>query len=422
MAYYDTFMSITKPLNEQWKDSLQELVDMEFENSSTYTDRLEEEITFGSFKFRKIRARVTSLIDSKTGQRVNDDYKKIIYPNIDYKAKLGTRYKLDNNIWIVSSTDVLSAQTSSVYIKRCNNTLNTQNEFGELHQEPCYIDYKVTETQIFRNDKLDVPSGRIFVQCQLNEYTKKIKNDDRFIFGEDVYKVRERSKFDQSETMNRNSAYLLSFYCDLDADNLAEDNKELGIANYKKYKFSIDCDSALSNIMGYTSNVNAILNATVEGKPYDVVAKLKYESTNPTIATIDSETGDYRFNTVGKCEFIITSSDIPSLRHIISVDVVSFVKDNYEVIVKPNTTYIPLNETINYTIFEYNNDTKLNTIFDIYIDTDLTKIPNRNYIFNKNENGFKITNLKLSNYPVVVKYKNLRTNEIASLNIELGGL
>ena len=47
---------------------------MEFDDSSTVQDDIEEEIEFGTLEFRHIRARVTTLIDVKTGQRDGDNF------------------------------------------------------------------------------------------------------------------------------------------------------------------------------------------------------------------------------------------------------------------------------------------------------------------------------------------------------------
>lgn len=164
MSYYSNFVITNKNPKQKWKDGLQALVDKEFTNASSFTEDVEEEIEFGSLEFKPINVRVNSLVDAKTGQRINDDYKKIIFPDLDYQPVIGTRYRFDNNIWIVFSTDNVKTDTSAVYVRRCNNTMNTQDKYGNIHREPCYIDYKVTENQLFRNYSIDIPSGRIWIK------------------------------------------------------------------------------------------------------------------------------------------------------------------------------------------------------------------------------------------------------------------
>ena len=150
MAYYDSFIAINKSPRESYKEQLQEVVNQLFINAPTYYEDVEEEDSFGSQTYHKINVRVNNLVDAKTGQRVNDDFKKLIFEDIHYMPPIGTRYKFNNNIWIVFSTDNVKTDTASVYVRRCNNTLNTQDEYGNIHQEPCYVDYSLTETQIFK--------------------------------------------------------------------------------------------------------------------------------------------------------------------------------------------------------------------------------------------------------------------------------
>lgn len=95
--------------------------------------------------------------------------------------ELGTRYRFDNNIWMVFSTDNIKTDTSSAYLRRCNNVLTIEDKYGNIHQEPCYIDYKITESQLFKEWTLDVPQGRIYVTCQLNQHTQDVDINKRYI-------------------------------------------------------------------------------------------------------------------------------------------------------------------------------------------------------------------------------------------------
>ena len=131
MPYYDTFMNVNKHPAQRWRNQLQDTVDKVFENASTWWDDVWEEKEFGSDAletittneekrkelFNKIDIRITSLVDAKTGQRVNDDYKKLIYKDLDYKPKLGQRYFFDDNIWIIYSRDNIRKSSSSAYVR-----------------------------------------------------------------------------------------------------------------------------------------------------------------------------------------------------------------------------------------------------------------------------------------------------------------
>ena len=192
MAYYDGFMACNHARPKQyWKEQLQEMVNQEFENSSTVQYDIEEEVAFGTLEFKTLsECRITTLVDAKTGQRVNDDYKRIIFKDLTKMPELGTRYRFDNNIWMVFSTDNIKTDTSSAYLRRCNNVLTIEDKYCNIHQEPCYIDYKITESQLFKEWTLDVPQGRIYVTCQLNQHTQDVDINKRYIFNDNVYKVK----------------------------------------------------------------------------------------------------------------------------------------------------------------------------------------------------------------------------------------
>ena len=413
MAFYDTFVKTNDSPKKQWKDGLRELVNEEFTNTSTFYTDVEEEIEFGTLKFRPIRVRVNTLVDAKTGQRINDDYKKIIFPILDYHPEIGTRYRFDNNIWIVFSADNIKTDTSAVYVRRCNNTINTQDKYGNIHREPCYIDYKVTENQIFRNYSIDVPSGRIYVQCQLNKYTNKINVNDRFIFGDDAYKVRERSKFDRRYTFDDTSARSLSFYADY--DNLdANDNVELGIANYREYNYHIESISNIINVAGFSGNIDY----KVYLDDIDVQEKVVWMSDNTNIAEI-TEDGKFTLKNNGSCVFTGKMLNKEDVFVIVNVTVTSNFMDLFETVLTPTTEYIKLNQTESYSVYEYNNHTITDTKFDI----KCYDVPQKHYIFNSDGNNFSITNLKPC-YDTLLKvvYINLRTQEENEFYIELGGL
>lgn len=414
MSFYDNFVKTNKSPKEQWKDGLQELVNQQFTNASTFYTDVEEEIEFGTLEFKKINVRVNTLVDAKTGQRINDDYKKIIFPDLNYHPDIGTRYRFDDNIWIVFSADNIKTDTSAVYVRRCNNTMNTQDEYGNIHKEPCYIDYKVTENQIFRNYSIDVPSGRIYVQCQLNQYTKDINVNDRFIFGSDPYKVRQRSKFDRRNTFDDKSAKYVSFYADY--DNLDEnDNIKLGIANYREYYYHIESVESIRNIVGFSDNIIATVYLDDEAKPEE---KIVWESDNLDVAQI-TEDGNFTLVNTGSCTFTGRMANKNTVTTTINVIVEESLPDSYVTILTPTTDYIRLNQTEHYSVYEYNNYNITDTKFDI----KCYDIPQRNYKFNTDGNNFEITNLKTCDDILLrVVYTNLRTQKSKTLYVELGGI
>ena len=332
MNYYDTFLRGTRYPKEKWHDGLQAAVDKVFINASTYQENIvEEEIEFGTLEFKPIQCRVVSLVNATTGQRVNDDYKKIIFPDLQYKPQLGSRYRFENNIWIAFSTDNILSSTASVYIRRCNNTLNIEDKYGNIHREPCYIDYKVNETQLQRTSDMEVPSGRLQVQCQYNKYTENIEINNRFLFGRSAYKIRSCSDYDRRNTFDSNSAKLLSFYIDYDSAS-KDDRFDLGVANYMQYNYVINTNvNNISNIVGYAGKIKS--EVVLDNKKLN--EEVMWFSDNSNIATIDAE-GNFVFNKTGSCFFIAKMKNNPEIQKKISVSVVEVLADKSEILVSPS--------------------------------------------------------------------------------------
>ena len=113
MSYYDSFVAVNGEPARKWEERLQELTKKRFSNASTFWEDIEEENQFGTQRYHTISARITSLVDAHTGQRVNDDYKKIIFPDLSYEPALATRYRFNNNVWIVFSTGNIRSATSA---------------------------------------------------------------------------------------------------------------------------------------------------------------------------------------------------------------------------------------------------------------------------------------------------------------------
>jgi hypothetical protein len=401
---------------------IQELVNYQFDNASTYYTNIEEEIAFGTLEFRTISARINTIIDAKTGQRVNDDYKKLIFQDLTYNPELGSRYRFDDNIWIVFSTDNLRTDTSSVYIRRCNNTINTQDEYGNIHREPCYIDYKVTETQPFREYSLDLPSGRIEVKCQSNDWTSGININDRFMFGGSTYKIRECHRYDGTKIVDGEYfAPLVSFYADYD-EVAPDDNRKLEIANYRRFNYDVIFLNEISGNIGDSGKINYFVSLNGSKTNMGVT----FESTDNNIIDMRPD-GNYTVVGSGECDIVARIENVndfskiinfnKSIRKAKSVNGVS--NSEYKDILEPDITAIKLNKTQSYNIYEYKNGIAQDTTFDIRC----YDAPENNYFFKTDGNNFSITNLKTTNdYLLRVVCTNNRTSEDTTIYIKLGGL
>lgn len=414
MAYFDTFMKVNKAPSEDMQIQMQEVVNEQFSVASSFYTDIYQETDFGKLNFVRIDARINSIIDSKTGERVSDDFKKIIFQDLSFKPKLGSRYKFENNIWIVYSTDNVKSNTSSAYLRRCNNTMNTQDAYGKVHSEPCYIDYKPTKTSVLEYQEMTVPYTKQVLYCQLNKWTKNLGINDRFVFGSDAYKITDRVKFNRTETFNNNTLNLVRCY--MDYDNLNEyDNVELGIANYQMPEYSIEVRSKILGKIGDVGTLSAkvLLNNKVTSE------SVYWYSQNSNVVTIDKNTGAYQLLTDGETTISVTMINNESYKNVISVSVSATVPEEYANVIDPDIRYIKTDGNQQYSVFETKNGTKNNTLFDI----TTSGVSNKFYdiIINGNEFSVHCKGRNRDNL-LFVNCKNLRDYSVVSIPIELGGL
>lgn len=418
MAFFDDFLACNDARPKTfWDEGLQELVNQEFDNASTVQYDIEEEKSFGSMEFEIVKeCRITTLVDAKTGQRVNDDYKKIIFRDLHKTPEIGTRYRFDNNIWMVFSTDNIRTATSSAYLRRCNNVMATEDKYGNIHEEPCYIDYKITESQLFKEWTMDVPQGRIYVTCQHNQWTQNIEINKRYIFNGNVYKVRERSKYDRQQTFNKDSVPTISFYADIDEKNSA-DRFDIGVADYFETAYKIHTPDELTCVLGTDSklikSVTFVDNEEVFDEP------VFYESSNINVCKINQYNGKYQCAGIGEC--VITCRLYRNME-ILDTTVMKVVAEKPQVIkdiVMPDVHYIKLNQTLTYSIYNYINTEKTNTKFSI----KAYDVPVNYFDFTSTDNSFTIKYKRLCSDGILkIVCENLDNGEKTDFYIELGGV
>ena len=272
------------------------------------------------------------------------------------------------------------------------------------HQEPCYIDYKTTETQLTSGENIDVPSGRIEVRCQLNDWTKNVYINDRFIFGGDVYKIRYVSKFDRQSTFDADSDKLLLFYADYD-NKSSNDNFELNIADYKKYDYRILCDTSITNKVGTTGKIDSTV--TLDGVVVEEDVVFDNYKHSEIIDVL--EDGSYRLLGAGECQIVAYMKKAPIYRTLINVKIGDYEE---EPVVVPDTPVILVNKQVTYTI-------KYSQPLTISIETEAPKI---SYKYRIKENSVTIKNMSQSNEPLYIVYHNDDNTVKGKYKVVLGGI
>lgn len=146
------------------------------------------------------------------------------YPYDEPKFKIGDYIHWNFNhkelsTWILTSLDTQYLYNVKGKILQCNNSLRWTDKKGELNCYPCVIKDALTYTNFkWGNKGVVEPGGDIVVIVQKNQYTSQIGINDRFIFNEIGFRVKQ--KFDE---LNPNYMELHMMKTpELDGDNLKD--------------------------------------------------------------------------------------------------------------------------------------------------------------------------------------------------------
>ena len=119
------------------------------------------------------------------------------YPYSEPKFKIGDYIHWNFNhkeysTWILTSLDTQYLYNVKGRMLQCNNSLRWTDEDGEVNCYPCVIEDALTYTNFKWGNKGVVEAGGdIVVIVQKNKYTSKIKVNDRFLFNEVGFRVKQ---------------------------------------------------------------------------------------------------------------------------------------------------------------------------------------------------------------------------------------
>lgn len=131
--------------------------------------------------------------------------REILFRPTDESLNVGAKVIFDGETWLIFD----KFGQNKVLAEQCNRTLKWREKDGTIIEVDCIASAmdlgskaKQSRNEIEWN-KYDVrlPLGQLFVFAELTDETKKIKLNQRFIFGSKVYEV---VGIDDTTTVNRN--------------------------------------------------------------------------------------------------------------------------------------------------------------------------------------------------------------------------
>lgn len=222
---------------QQWRTGFQALLTEQFENASSYQE-IYEETVFGSGDFYKTGVRINRAINSSNGEKLGDDFKQILFRDLDHATGIGYKYYFDDNYWITAFSEIIMSLGATCLVRRCNTRLRWMGTDGVYYEEPCAIEYKISRPRDSMGTENPVlPQGFVDVYAQLNDRTRLIKSNQRFLFGPPenriclkVFGTGIQNALNQ-QTLDDTSSRLVTYSMGGNYVNKDTDDLELGIAD-----------------------------------------------------------------------------------------------------------------------------------------------------------------------------------------------
>ena len=354
---------------------------------------------FGSTEYYPYKMRVERVFNAKTQDTRSDDWKEFLSPEPDFDLPYGLYLRWKNNYWIVYNKENFDYPTRGVICRRCITTFNWIDEWGNLREYPVSIG-KPKEASDYVNVQFTNPGGFNVFYMQLDQYSKYIRPNDRFMVGNDgywtSYKVQGGgvANYLREETMNATSTGLLSLICFTYEGNDDTDNLEIGVANYYEKIFTMELDQY--EIQQYSGFSTKIIPTIKRGTVIKDNVELSWQSSDENIVTVD-EDGIITLINEGEADVICTMTKNDSVTksvHIINMGEKEEGQEEekfYEARVYPNIHEIKQGTSQTYVVEYYIND-NVASPQEITIKIDRNNVPKQNFVFTTNDNTFTITN------------------------------
>jgi hypothetical protein len=322
MSYeaYNAYLSVTKSTpSDIYKDEFQELVNAEYENTTTLKTVLHNG--------NSITVRVVGKFNAETLSRQNGNYQKIIFRTPDYVVHVGDIFEFDNAKWIC--TDISSTVVSkSCTVTKANNEIKVYKN-SILYKVPCIVEdaIRLYSMGIDENKYIIQPSTDIIIRVPNNEVTVLIKRDEVYKIGLSNYKV-----VDVSDIINPG---LLILKCTWSAEDQHLPNYSINILNG---------DNVQVNISDSLQIICEVLDGDTVLSP---TPPLVFSSSDETIATIDNN-GVVSILGMGIVTFTVSLKSDINIKDNITVEFVDVLQHNYVVTISGNTSIVK-GKTATYT-------------------------------------------------------------------------
>lgn len=334
--------------NNYFRDQQQAAIDQNWDcTSAKYT--IKQQADFGSNTYNDIEVWIDYVVGlGSRGTTNGDDFRQLIFRDINYQVKRGLYYQFDGNTWIVYFSDEYSSLSKDAGVRRCNNVMRIIDpENGSIFSIPCVVDYDMTSPSQQVSSYIITPNNHATIMVQGNADTLRLfKLNTRYILGGRPFKLLayQNALIDESIAPTPTLLYL-----DLYLDELhANDDIANQLADNGDYQYAIEIDSA---DMELTNGAAGSLTASISLNGEEVNREVVWSSNDSNIVTIDSQ-GNYQVvGTEGQsCTITATLQGNSSVTASIKISVVGTESLQAKIIIEPTFSKIRQYETVDFAV------------------------------------------------------------------------
>lgn len=225
--------------NDFYRGTQQAFVNGQWENTAV-EETVEEQDYIGADTYHKVSVWVSKAIGTtSTFMKNGQDFRTLLYRELDYHPVRGTYFKFEDNWWIADFTNPADGVMGDVGIRRCTNYLKIIDpENGNVFSIPCVLDYDMTSPSMTVTKSILTPNNHAFVIVQANPDTLRLfKYNKRFMLNDRVFKLIAFQNALYTSVSEKKPTIL---YLDMILDELHDgDDKENGIANNGEYHYEV---------------------------------------------------------------------------------------------------------------------------------------------------------------------------------------
>lgn len=371
-------------INDRWNDTTQERL-------------VEEQNGIGCGCYSPIHVWVSERIDQGTGYKSSEDFAVFTFKDINYCPQRGLYYKWDNNYWITINTNATMTVQKEITVRRCNNLLRwIDPKSGVVNSVPCVIEYDAQSPGFQVGKKVITPNNHYVIIVQGNEAVQSLKVNQRFIFNNRPFKFAGYNNSLQEMTINGNPSLM---YLDVYLDEIEPtDNMELSIANYGQYNFSIKIEQGdFAQAPNSTGKLTAALMLNGETFNGNITWAAKTEA-----GKIDAD-GNYTLvGEIGdKAIFAAMLENNPYVTDEITVTISDEQQGRKSIMLTPDIDFLAQGDSVAMAAYLYEDGAVVEAPMTYKVNEEIVGHCN---IIQLGDNALRITNIKKSSIPLVIKF------------------